>query len=181
LVASFQMIDMSGWINAGGLQFKEGSIEVFHLGEDLVLGAQVYLQDQNQSLGFDEKLVETKTFKSTRLDGLWWLPSQKGQVLLALSNNSDSPVTASIDSKGRTPQRDGQEVVALAAHETRLLDVQASNRKRYCVYLEREWQRQSSVSSADVGYLWLAQFNRWISVANRWQFVHDGLREKLCR
>jgi hypothetical protein len=122
---SFQMIDMSGWINAAGLQFEEGSIEVFHLGEDLVLGAQVYLQDQNHSLSFDEKLVETKTFKSTRLDGLWWLPSQKGQVLLALSNNSDSPVTATIDAKGRTPQRDGQEVVALAAHETRLLDVQA--------------------------------------------------------
>jgi hypothetical protein len=121
---SFQMIDMSGWINAAGVRFEEGSIEVFHTGKDLVLGAQIYLEDQNHSLSFDEKLVETQTFKSTRLEGLWWLPSQKGQVLLALSNNSDSPVSATVDSQGRTPQRDGQRMIALAAHETRLLDIQ---------------------------------------------------------
>ncbi len=76
---SFQMIDMSPWINAAGPQFQEGSVEVFHLGKDLVLGAQVYLVDEQHSLSFDEKLVETKTFKSARLEGVWWLPSQKGQ------------------------------------------------------------------------------------------------------
>jgi len=122
---SFQMIDMSPWINSAGPQFQEGSIEVFHLGKDLVLGAQVYLVDEQHSLSFDEKLVETKTFKSTRLEGLWWLPSQKGQVLLAVSNNSDSAVSATVNADGQTPQRAGQQIVTLAAHETRVLDVQS--------------------------------------------------------
>ena len=122
---SFQMIDISTWINAAGPAFEEGSIEVFHMGRDLVLGAQVYLVDQNHSLSFDEKLVETKTFKSTRLEGLWWLPSQKGQVMLALSNNSDAAVSATVTVNGQTPQRDGQQDVTLLAHETQLLDVQS--------------------------------------------------------
>ncbi len=122
---SFRMIDMSTWINAAGPQFEEGSIEVFHLGKDLVLGAQVYLVDEQHSLSFDEKLVETKSFKSSRLEGIWWLPSQKGQVLLALSNNSDSAIAVTVNADGHTPERSGQEPVTLAAHQTRLLDVQS--------------------------------------------------------
>ncbi|MDX6499709.1 MAG: hypothetical protein QOG23_2969 [Blastocatellia bacterium] len=121
---SFQMIDMSGWIKAAGLQFEEGSIEVFHLGNDLVLGAQVYLEDQNQSLSFDEKLVETQTFKSTHLEGLWWLPSEKGQILLALSNNSDASITATVSAEGRMPNRSGTQTLNLGANETRVIDLQ---------------------------------------------------------
>src|SRR6266404_6526501 len=116
---------MSTWINAAGLQYEEGSIQVFHYGKDLVLGARVYLVDENPILSFDEKLVETKGFKSTQLEGLWWLPSQKGQVLLALSNNSGDAVTATVDSQGNTPQHGGQQTFTLAAHETRLLDLQS--------------------------------------------------------
>jgi len=122
---SYKFIDISTWINSAGLQFQEGSIQVFHYGKDLVLGAQVYLVDENHSLSFDEKLVETKGFKSTQLEGLWWLPSQKGQVLLALSNNSGTAVTATVDALGNTPQRGGQQNFTLAAHETRLLDLQS--------------------------------------------------------
>jgi hypothetical protein len=40
---SFQMIDMREWIDAAGPKFREGSIQVFHVGRDLVLGSQVYL------------------------------------------------------------------------------------------------------------------------------------------
>src|SRR5437870_6590133 len=52
---SFQTIDMTSWINSAGPQFQEGSIEVFHVGKDLVLGAQIYLVDDAHSLSFDEK------------------------------------------------------------------------------------------------------------------------------
>ncbi len=122
---SFQMIDMSAWINVAGPQFEEGSIQVFHVGKDLVLGAQVYLVDEAHSLSFDEKLVETNTFKSSGLEGLWWLPSQNGQVLLVLSNNSDAAVNATVNANGQTPSRSGVENVLLAAHETRTLDIQS--------------------------------------------------------
>jgi hypothetical protein len=120
---SFRMIDMSEWVTAAGSHFKEGSLQVFHVGRDLVLGAQVYLVDEEHSLSFDEKLVETNTFKSSQLEGLWSLPSQRGSVHVALSNTSDNSVTVSIAAEGNKPQRAGQLNLELSAHQTRLLDL----------------------------------------------------------
>jgi hypothetical protein len=121
---SFQILDMSGWIAAAGPQFREGSVQVFHLGRDLVIGAQVYLEDDARSLAFEEKVAEPATFHSSQLRVVWWLPSQKGEVLLALSNTSDSTVTATALAVGQRPTRGGSATVKLAPHETRLLNVQ---------------------------------------------------------
>lgn len=121
---SFRLLNMGGWIAAAGPQFQEGSIQVFHLGADLVIGAQVYLEDAEHSLAFEEKFAEPATLPSSRLRGVWWLPSQKGEVLLALSNTSDSAVTATASADGVRPTRKGQLAVHLLPHETRLLNVQ---------------------------------------------------------
>lgn len=85
---SFRMIDLDEWVRLAGPQFTDGSIQVYHVGRDLVLGAQVYLVDEQHSPSFDEKLVETKTFKSSKLEGLWWMPSQKGEVRLVTTTIS---------------------------------------------------------------------------------------------
>ena len=122
---SFQMIDISDWVHTAGPEFQEGSIEVFHLGRDLVLGSQIYLVDSAHSLSFDEKLVERGNFKSSRLEGLWWLPSHDGEVRVALSNNSDSSLTAIVDVNGNLPTRNGSQAFVLNPHETRMLDIQA--------------------------------------------------------
>jgi hypothetical protein len=121
---SFQILDMSGWIAAAGPQFREGSIQVFHLGPNLVIGAQVYLEDDAHSLAFEEKFAEPANFHSSQLRGVWWLPTQKGEVLLALSNTSDSAVTATARADGQRPTRGGSATVELSPHETRLLNVQ---------------------------------------------------------
>ncbi len=121
---SFQMLDMSDWIAAAGPQFREGSIQVFHLGRNLVLGVQVYLEDAAHSLAFEEKFAEFGNLPSSQLRGVWWLPSQKGEVLLALSNTSDSTVTATANADGARPSRKGQLTVQLQPHQTRLLNVQ---------------------------------------------------------
>lgn len=121
---SFRLLDMRGWIAAAGPQFREGSIQVFHLGPNLVIGAQVYLEDDAHSLAFEEKFAEPSTFHSSQLRGVWWLPTQKGEVLLALSNTSDSAVTATARADGQRPTRDGSATVELSPHETRLLNVQ---------------------------------------------------------
>jgi hypothetical protein len=121
---SFQMLDVSDWVAAAGPQFREGSIQVFHLGRNLVLGVQIYLEDAAHSLAFEEKFAEFGNFPSSQLRGVWWLPSQKGEVLLALSNTSDSPVTATASADGARPARKGQVTVQLQPHETRLLNVQ---------------------------------------------------------
>lgn len=121
---SFQMIDMREWIDAAGTHFQEGSIQVFHLGRDLVLGSQVYLEDERRSLSYDEKLVEPAGFRSSRLQGLWWLPSPKGEVLLAISNTSNLPVTVQAKGDGTKPTQKASVTVELGPHETRLLDVE---------------------------------------------------------
>jgi len=122
---SFQMINLADWAQAAGPEFNEGSIQVFHLGRDLVLGSQIYLVDEVHSLSFDEKLVEKGGFKSAKLEGLWWLPSPVGEVRLALSNTSESPLTVSVNADGKAPNRSGDQSVYLNRHETRLLDIQA--------------------------------------------------------
>lgn len=121
---SFQLLDMSNWIAAAGPQFREGSIQVFYLGADLVIGVQVYLEDSARSLAFEEKFAEPANLPSSNLRGIWWLPSQKGEVLLAVSNTSDSAVTATASADGAKPARKGQFTVHLRPHETRLLNVQ---------------------------------------------------------
>jgi hypothetical protein len=127
---SYQMIDISDWVHTAGPQFEEGSMQVFHLGRDLVLGSQIYLVDSTHSLSFDEKLVEKSNFKSSKLEGLWWLPAPDGEVRLALSNTSDSSLTAIIDAKGNLPNWNGNGDVVLNPHETRILDIRADILRR---------------------------------------------------
>ncbi len=122
---SFQMINLADWAQAAGPEFNEGSIQVFHLGRDLVLGSQIYLVDEAHSLSFDEKLVEKGGFKSAKLEGLWWLPAPGGEVRLALANTSDSALTAIVTAEGKTPNRNGTETVFLDPHETRVIDIQS--------------------------------------------------------
>jgi hypothetical protein len=71
--------DFDDWAAIAGEQFREGSIQLFHRGRDLVLGAQIYLTDEAHSLSFDEKLTELGKPRSSRLEGVWWLPSPRGQ------------------------------------------------------------------------------------------------------
>ena len=121
---SFQILDMSSWIAAAGPQFREGSIQAFHVGPDLVIGAQVYLEDDARSLVFEEKFAEPANFHSSQLRSVWWLPTPNGEVLLALSNTSDSAVTVTARADGQRPTRGGSATVELSPHETRLLHVQ---------------------------------------------------------
>lgn len=121
---SFQMINLAEWVEVAGPQFHEGSVQVFHLGRDLVLGSQIYLVSQARSLGFDEKLVEKGGFKSAKLEGLWWLPASGGEIRLAVANTSDSPLTAIVTADGKSPRRSGTENLYLNPHETRVLNIQ---------------------------------------------------------
>lgn len=120
---SFRMVDMREWVAGAGPQFQEGSVQVFHRGRDLVLGAQVFVTDGARSLSFEEKLAEPATFKSSRLEGIWWLPQPKGEVLLAVSNTTDAPVSAVVAVAGEKPRGRGEAALELAPHETRVLNM----------------------------------------------------------
>jgi hypothetical protein len=121
---SHRFINLNDWVTAAGEQFREGSLQIFHRGKDLVLGTQIYLNDNAHSLGFEEKLIEPATAASSRLEGVWWLPSPKGAVSLALSNTTDASVSVATKIRGASPKREADETVVLQPHETKVLDIE---------------------------------------------------------
>jgi hypothetical protein len=121
---SHRFVNLNDWVAEAGEQFREGSIQIFHRGKDLVLGTQIYLNDNTHSLGFEEKLIEPATAASSRLEGVWWLPSPRGTVSLALSNTTDASVSVSTKIRGASPKREADTTVALQPHETKVLDIE---------------------------------------------------------
>lgn len=95
-----QFLDLADSVAAAGQQFQEGSVQLFHRGKDLVLGAQIYLTDDRHSLSFEEKLSEPATSTSSGLAGVWWLPSTKGAVDLVISNTTDAAFSVSTKIRG---------------------------------------------------------------------------------
>lgn len=121
---SHRFEDLGDWAALGGPQFDEGSVQVFHRGKDLVLGVQIYVTDDTHSLSFDEKLTELGKPGSARLEGVWWLPSPKGEVDLILSNTTDASLSVSTSIRGEQPKRAGSMTVEVAPHETKVLNVE---------------------------------------------------------
>ncbi len=99
-----QFLDLADSVAAAGQQFQEGSVQLFHRGKDLVLGAQIYLTDDRHSLSFEEKLSEPATSTSSGLAGVWWLPSTKGAVDLVISNTTDAAFSVSTKIRGEAPK-----------------------------------------------------------------------------
>jgi hypothetical protein len=121
---SFLVIDLSDWAILAGPTFLEGSLQLFYRGADLQLGAQVKLIDRSLSLMFDEQLVEPAAmFKSSQLEGVWWLPTKHCQVNLVLSNTTDVPVSVFVAVEGIAPEEHSPAELLLQAHETRVTDL----------------------------------------------------------
>ncbi|HEX7331819.1 MAG TPA: hypothetical protein VF290_09975 [Pyrinomonadaceae bacterium] len=121
---SHRFEDFADWAAIAGEQFREGSIHLFHRGKDLVLGAQIYLTDETHSLSFDEKLTELRKPGSSRLAGVWWLPSPKGEVNLVLSNTTSTMLSVSTTIRGESPKRESGTTVDVGPHETKVLNIE---------------------------------------------------------
>ena len=122
-VNSHHFIDLRDWANLGGESFNSGSIKLFHLGKDLVLGAQIYLTDNEHSLVFEEKLSEIGKFDSRRQEAVWWMPSSQTQAQVVLSNTSDANLTITAQ-LARKPSHTGEpQTIELEPHQTRVLDL----------------------------------------------------------
>lgn len=137
-----QFIDFRDWAALAGPQFSEGSIQVFHRGKDLVLGVQIYLTDETHSLSFDEKLTELGK-GSTRLEGVWWLPSPKGEGSLVVSNTTDSSLCAVTKVQGESPRKEAGLAIELSPHETRVIDIKTG-------ILQREHGAMSQFGSISI-------------------------------
>lgn len=120
---SARFIDLQDWVNIAGPDFQSGSIELFHTGLDLVLGAQIYLTDEEHSLSFEEKLAETGKFNSQKQEAVWFQPGSETETKIVLSNKSAFPLTVS-GYLSKAPRHVGDiNTFQLSAYETKVLDL----------------------------------------------------------
>lgn len=120
---SFRFIDLQDWASIGGPGFESGNIKLFHLGKDLVLGAQIYLTDEAQSITFEEKLAEIGEFDSQRLETVWSMPSNNAQVRVTLTNTTDAPLDVTGILGKKPNQTSDPRIFSLAPHSTRAFDI----------------------------------------------------------
>ncbi len=122
---SFRVVDLGDLVAGASPDFQQGSIELSYQGMDLMLGAQVKLVDSEHRLIFDEQFVEPAAmFASSRLEGVWWLPSRRNEMSLVLSNTSDAPLLVNTVVDGAAANQRVPATFALTPHETRIVDLQ---------------------------------------------------------
>jgi hypothetical protein len=120
---NFRFINLSDWAGIGGESYRSGNIKLFHYGKDLVLGAQIYLTDEPNSISFEEKLAELTKFDSRKQEAVWWMPSNQADVKVVLTNTTNVPL-AITGTLSRKPHHVGSpQTFQLAAHETKILDL----------------------------------------------------------
>lgn len=115
-------VDLREYVPAGS-PFEEGSLQVAYYGRPLQMGAQVRLVDAARGLSFDEQFTYPAQAASTRLEGVWWLPSRTSDARLVLSNRTEEALTVTARVEGRGPE-DAQPL-ELLPRETRVLDLHA--------------------------------------------------------
>ncbi|HSR68715.1 MAG TPA: hypothetical protein VLU25_12320 [Acidobacteriota bacterium] len=116
-------IPLEPLVAEAGSTFRRGRLELVHFGRPLELGAQVVMKDERRGRLFYEQLFDPEArFKSSRLEGLWWLPQISSQFDLFLANRRDSQLQVEVD----TASIDGEQAsenLLLAPHEIRALDL----------------------------------------------------------
>jgi hypothetical protein len=120
---SHRVINLGQYAMAG-TAFEQGSLQVVYRGMELQMGAQVKLVDTKHGVIFDEQLVEPATmFASSRLEGVWWLPSEPCDVRLVVSNTTGLRHTVSVKMEGAAPAAGEALELTLGPHQTRVLEV----------------------------------------------------------
>lgn len=116
--------ELGDWVADAGPEFREGSLQVRYDGKEMELGGVVKLVDTDRSLIFDEELSEpTMEFASSRLEGVWWLPSRESEMRLVVSNTTDATVSTTVSVDGIAPSQKEADTLALNPHETRVMSV----------------------------------------------------------
>lgn len=117
-------VNLREWVANAGPSFQQGNLQVLYHGQYLVLGGVVQMINAERGLIFDEELVEpAKAFSSSRLEGVWWLPSHRHEILLAISNTTDSSSSVTANIAGATLKEEEPLVIDLSPHETRLVNI----------------------------------------------------------
>ncbi len=121
---SHQTLDLASWATIGGNEFKEGSVHLFHRGEDIVLGTQIQIVKESKSLIFEKKLEEIGAFDSRRLESVWWHPSNEVKSKVVLTNTGDNYLTVSAMLTRKPAISNTPQDFTLLPHETKVLNIE---------------------------------------------------------
>lgn len=116
---STEAFSLSDWATAA--PFLTGSLKIRYKGQVRQVSAVVKVLHEEHSLMFEHQAVEPKEyFKSSRLEGVWWLPSEKAEMSIVVSNNGPNRVSAVIKLHGR--QREiGSDEISLDPWESKII------------------------------------------------------------
>jgi hypothetical protein len=120
---SFIDVNLQTMLGNAGNEFGKGSIKLCYFGMQIQLGAQITIKDAAKSISLEEKLLETGSYNSQWLEGVWYQPSSDAKVKIFLSNTSDQTLNL-IARLSRMPRKQGQiETIELLPHQTKVLDL----------------------------------------------------------
>ncbi len=122
------VFDLKQW--AVGDPFLKGSLQIRYDGQERQVAGVVKVIHAKRSLIYDEQLTEPQDyFKSSRLEGAWWLPSEKAEMFVVASNTSDAALSTEITIYGSKQKQLGSNRFSLAAHETRIINAKELTEK----------------------------------------------------
>ena len=118
------LVDISDWVNIGGLSFQEGSIRLFHRGTHLVIGSQIQITNEQNSHGFEYKLQELRGFDSRRMDSVWWNPNNQTETSVVLTNTLNKPLAVTAKLNSAPNYLSAPLNINLQPHETKVLNIE---------------------------------------------------------
>ncbi|HSR52313.1 MAG TPA: D-Ala-D-Ala carboxypeptidase family metallohydrolase [Acidobacteriota bacterium] len=124
-------IPLKPLVSEAGPAFGKGQLELNHSGKRLELGAQIVMKDQRHARHFYEQLIDpTTNFASSRLEGLWWLPSPNSEFALVLANRRPDPLTVELEMTGIGGTHELSEQISLKPHQVQVLDLSKKRQRR---------------------------------------------------
>ncbi|MCI0389379.1 MAG: hypothetical protein MOB07_11545 [Acidobacteria bacterium] len=101
--------------------FNSGNIQIFYRGPALGVTSQVSVVSTRQRVSFESMASETMMFASSKLNGIAWVPDDRTQASVALTNVASSTLTVTATG-GRDPNKKVKPI-KLDPRETRVIDL----------------------------------------------------------
>lgn len=91
-----RLVELSDQIARHGREFQSGGVELAFASDDPGIAGQLLLRDKGRQQTIDVPLSGQTNFRSSRLEGLWWLPARDAHMGLIVYNRSEVETTGTV-------------------------------------------------------------------------------------
>ena len=121
-----QEVDLNMAAASLGEDFATGSVRLDFNGSVTTLGAMVMMMNESKSLELDVLARIREGFRSSRLEGVWWIPHKGAEIRLAIQNTTNHEVEASLSLGSIKTEDEDSRHMKFKPHETRLIHLKDS-------------------------------------------------------